>query len=133
MFYLLSKSAFSGFTDRMNGVTAWDKAFDIIMTIIVIIFGIALVTFVCVGIIKRKAGIRSNSENEPYCRLICVDRGSNTTVEVFRKRPVILPNPQREGYEFSGWYLDSAHTIPFDQRKKIKKDTVLYAKWSKEG
>lgn len=136
MFYLLSKSAISGYSDIKNGVTAWDKAFDIIMTIIVIIFCIALVSFVCIGMIRKKAGIKPQPKSTvelPAYRLICIDREKSTTIEVFRNRPVILPIPEREGYGFCGWYLDSAHTIPFDQRKKYKKDTVLYAKWAKEG
>ena len=44
-----------------------------------------------------------------------------------------LPTPTRAGWEFLGWYLDSACTIKYE---KIEKGTtgnlVLYAKWDVE-
>ena len=40
--------------------------------------------------------------------------------------------PKREGYAFRGWYLDSACSIPWDSRKPIKCDTILFTKWEKE-
>lgn len=44
----------------------------------------------------------------------------------------ILPIPKSQGYIFRGWFLDSACTIPFDSRKPIKRDLILYPKWEKE-
>ena len=44
-----------------------------------------------------------------------------------------LPLIQKDGYRFGGWYIDTAMTIPFDQRKKVKYDMTLYAKWVKEA
>nr|MBQ4454008.1 InlB B-repeat-containing protein [Clostridia bacterium] len=38
-------------------------------------------------------------------------------------------NPSREGYNFVGWYLDSALTQPASDSITINGDTVLYAKW----
>lgn len=49
----------------------------------------------------------------------------------YGSRPV-LPIPQNQGYIFRGWFLDSACTIPFDSRKPVKKDLILYPKWEKE-
>lgn len=124
-------SAFSGYGSH---VTKWDKIWEIVFTVTCILVGVALVTIVCVSMIKRKAGIKpKETVIAPDCHLLCIDRDQTTSVEVYRDQPLILPFLTREGYEFCGWYLDSAHTIPFDQRRKVKKDTVLYAKWAKEG
>ncbi|MDG5815416.1 InlB B-repeat-containing protein [Chitinispirillales bacterium ANBcel5] len=39
--------------------------------------------------------------------------------------------PQREGYQFSGWFRDKSLTIPFDfQEISIQNDRTIYAKWS---
>ncbi|MBQ9796787.1 MAG: InlB B-repeat-containing protein [Clostridia bacterium] len=37
--------------------------------------------------------------------------------------------PQREGYKFAGWYLDSNGTTPYSAAS-VKYDTTLYAKWN---
>ena len=38
-------------------------------------------------------------------------------------------NPQKPGYEFVGWYIDSALKNKFDVDTKINSDLTLYAKW----
>ena len=42
------------------------------------------------------------------------------------------PIPKRTGYAFRGWYIDSACTVPWDSRKYINRNTVLFTKWEKE-
>lgn len=44
---------------------------------------------------------------------------------------LLLKTPVKEGYEFLGWYEDSAYTVEFDFDKDIKKDTTIYAKMEK--
>ena len=45
-----------------------------------------------------------------------------------------LPTPERVGYLFSGWYLDSSYTIPYSNGMLYlyMRDVMLYAKWEKE-
>lgn len=45
-----------------------------------------------------------------------------------------LPTPERVGYIFSGWYLDSAYTIPYTDGilYLYMRDVTLYAKWEQE-
>ena len=47
------------------------------------------------------------------------------------------PNPTSEGYEFGGWFVDSACTIPFDQKylkdNPITGDIRVYPKWIEIG
>ena len=43
---------------------------------------------------------------------------------------VIMPaNPVKEGYTFSGWFLDSSFTQEFDPKSPITDDVIVYAKW----
>ena len=41
---------------------------------------------------------------------------------------IAIDDPEREGYIFSGWYLDAALTKPFDMVVPSS-DTTVYAKW----
>ena len=44
-----------------------------------------------------------------------------------------LPDPEREGYTFEGWFTDSACTIPFDSTQPITTDLDLYADWEEDN
>ena len=44
-----------------------------------------------------------------------------------------LPEPTKEGYVFSGWYLDEALTEAFDLENINDHKTTLYAKWIDEN
>ena len=41
------------------------------------------------------------------------------------------PDPTREGYTFSGWYMDEGLTLEFDFETELDEDISLYAKWNK--
>ena len=41
--------------------------------------------------------------------------------------------PTREGFEFDGWYLDSAGTMPFDPEVDVVTESItLYAGWKEK-
>ena len=44
---------------------------------------------------------------------------------------VELPTPTRDGYEFDGWYADSALTQPVTNSTVFAGDKTLYAKWTR--
>ena len=46
-----------------------------------------------------------------------------------------LPTPEKLGYVFEGWYLDSAFTIPYSDGilYLYMRDVTLYAKWAEES
>ena len=44
---------------------------------------------------------------------------------------MLLKTPNRDGYEFLGWYADEECTQEYDFNKPITKDTSIYAKLSK--
>lgn len=39
--------------------------------------------------------------------------------------------PERDGYNFGGWYLDKEYTTQFDFASNVSEDITLYAKWTK--
>ncbi len=41
-----------------------------------------------------------------------------------------LPEPEKEGHTFIGWYEDEALTEPFDSEKPLNRNRTIYAKWS---
>ena len=45
--------------------------------------------------------------------------------------PFIIPD--RDGYEFAGWYTDVDLTKKYDFTTKVKGDITLYAKWTEDG
>ena len=47
-------------------------------------------------------------------------------------KPVKPQDPVKEGYIFTGWYIDSACKTPFDFTKELKADTTVYAGWQEE-
>jgi uncharacterized repeat protein (TIGR02543 family) len=50
------------------------------------------------------------------------------TVKTKMGKLISLTAPEREGYTFKGWFLDSAYTIPFDSLKDKLNNGTLYAK-----
>ena len=40
-----------------------------------------------------------------------------------------LPEPEKEGYTFSGWFEDAELTITFDPEEPLVRNRVIYAKW----
>ena len=42
---------------------------------------------------------------------------------------VILPKPERLGYIFGGWYIDSKFSQPANIKTMPNQNIMLYAKW----
>ena len=38
--------------------------------------------------------------------------------------------PEKQGYEFAGWYSDATCTMPFDFSVPVTNATIIYAKWA---
>ncbi len=61
------------------------------------------------------------------------DTGSVITIEASANTPIwdVRPSvPHRSGYNFRGWFSDSAATKPYDPDSLITEDAVLYAGWT---
>lgn len=52
-------------------------------------------------------------------------------INVIRGSIYAPTRPERSGYEFQGWYKDSALMIPWLSNERVYSDITLYAKWQK--
>jgi uncharacterized repeat protein (TIGR02543 family) len=64
--------------------------------------------------------------------VICFYVSVDQTVVVPKEQVTELPEPEREGYIFEGWYLDRQFQNPFSisDLKKLDKSIILYPKWT---
>lgn len=83
-----------------------------------------------------------NYPNEEY-KYHCVDNYAYSTDETPSYITIIPPDPEREGYEFAGWYketecinawdfeVDTLPLVQYDENdEEIFQETMLYAKWN---
>ncbi len=68
---------------------------------------------------------------------ICFVPNGGTKVKKIRKKygkklPE-LPVPTKEGYVFTGWYIDAGLKYEFNRKVMPRANTVLYAGWAEEG
>ena len=93
-----------------------------------VFLGIALFVVIVLTIVVN---IKPKKKEHQY--IYFCDRGELLKVDLDSFNPITLPYPKREGYAFAGWFYDSAYTVPYISKKRLKPNTVLYAKWAKEG
>ncbi len=55
--------------------------------------------------------------------------GDYQVVTVGHNRIVPLPKPEKEGYEFCGWYQDEELTTKWFPTNVVLQDTYLFPKW----
>ena len=57
--------------------------------------------------------------------------GSTVTSQIVRENAKLIrpTNPERERFEFKGWFKDALLTIPYDFNESVTRDMRLYAKW----
>jgi uncharacterized repeat protein (TIGR02543 family) len=65
-------------------------------------------------------------------KVITVTLATQSTVEIVKRDVFVAPFLSRDGYDFLGWYYDTACTVPY-QNKKLTKSITLYPKWVKHG
>ena len=72
-----------------------------------------------------------SEENQRH--YFCFDSNGGSSVpsqEIEDGNQVVKPtDPVRECYEFAGWYVDEALTVPYDFATPVTSDMTLYAKW----
>lgn len=85
---------------------------------------------------KEKAE-ESGSKDQETCKAVFHTEGGtlkNKTVTIAKGAGLYLPLPEREDYDFAGWYLDQSLTQfagAYRDSYRITKDTDFYAKWEK--
>lgn len=65
----------------------------------------------------------------PQYTLTLVNFESNKTTQQVAKLKLAPTPPQRDGYTFSGWYLDSSYKTPVEYPYILTEDTTFYGKW----
>ncbi len=114
----------------------WDKVFDVVGWTV---FGIAIVTAATVVLVKW---IKQRPKDEPKkkgLKRVCLVKlqMTDTTAEESEVVMVLkegeIPNPERDGYRFIGWFYDREYKQPFMPVDDIKENMILYARWVKEG
>ena len=85
---------------------------------------------------KEKAEEGGNKDQETCKAVFHTEGGTlkNKSVIIAKGAGLYLPLPEREGYDFAGWYLDQSLTqFAGDHRDsyRITRDTDFYAKWEK--
>ena len=93
---------------------------------------IAIVALICIAVYLI-CKLYNKSEMEKECpTLVTVHLVGYEDLFVRPKTNVILPTPERDGFVFRGWFLDSACTVPYISTEPVKKELILYPKWEKE-
>lgn len=90
--------------------------------IVIAVVAVALITFLTVFFVKRSHRmvlVTMYSDDER--KTVSVRNGSHYDPGI----------PRKEGCRFRGWYMDSAHTIPWLTTYKVKSGICLYADWER--
>ncbi len=62
-------------------------------------------------------------------KIVDTTGGKDTVVKVEYGGKADIQAPDKQGYEFEGWYLDNKFTAKFDTNKAITENVEIYAKW----
>lgn len=82
--------------------------------------------------IARMTTIKGRIEKVDSKLIRTVTLVGQETIELLKGETFLVTIPEREGYDFGGWFYDSACTEPY-KTTAIKKDIVLYPKWTKSS
>ena len=72
---------------------------------------------------KVKVTYHNNDDTDKIYKTEEIEKGGT---------PDTKGNPDRDKYEFTGWYLDPECKVPVDPSKPLDEDTDLYAGWKKK-
>ncbi len=87
---------------------------------------------------EKEAEKDADNDNDPDTCKVTFHAGKGTIkvkeLTIIKDGSLSLPLPEREGYDFTGWYLDNDLTQfagVYHDTYRITKDTDFYAKWEK--
>lgn len=132
MFLLNDKQVVS----RFDKFSFWDS-YGTVITIVATIFAIVAL-IVILYIIGDREEKRKNrlvdydGQKVDSLSLVTVTLTSYQKITLKKGDTFFAPIPQRDNYEFAGWFYDSAFSKPY-LNKRIKTDLVLYPKWIKSS
>ena len=87
---------------------------------------------------EKEAGKDTDHDADPETCKVTFYAGKGTIkvkeITIIKDGSLYLPMPEREGYDFTGWYLDDDLTQfagAYHDTYRIARDTLFYAKWEK--
>lgn len=87
---------------------------------------------------EKEAEKEDDSDNDPETCKVLFHAGKGTIkvkeLTIIKDGSITLPLPERDGYDFTGWYLDEDLTQfagAYRDTYRITEDTSFYAKWEK--
>ncbi len=87
---------------------------------------------------EKETEIDSDNDDDPETCKVTFHAGKGTIkvkeITIIKDGSLYLPMPEREGYDFTGWYLDDGLTQfagACHDTYRITRDTDFYAKWEK--
>ena len=116
--------------------TFWEKNGGMIIFITIAV--LAAVAIVFLGIFKIQKDNREErlvdfaGTQVDYERLVTITLTGHTAVTQLKGELFEAPLLAKDGYEFLGWFYDTAFTKPYYNRP-IKSDLILYPKWRKQS
>ena len=90
--------------------------------VLIIVFTV-LTVIGCIYLTRR--------ENPPEPKMISIHLFGMEDICVQRGERIMLPIPEKDGFDFRGWFLDSACTVPYTSTKPVKNELFLYPKWER--
>ena len=54
---------------------------------------------------------------------------ANDEIVTQKGNTITVPDPEKTGYDFAGWYTDEGLTTKFDVNAPVTEDITIYAKW----
>lgn len=134
MFFILSSDQVK--SSVFSKLSFWDRYGDLIIALSII--GL-LVCFIIVGSVvalkkerKERRMIEIDGKRVDPELLVTVTMIGNTAETLTKGEIFTAPLIEKDGYDFSGWYYDTAFTKPYYNRP-IKTDITLYPKWVKHS
>ena len=119
--------------------SAFWNSYGVFLLVFVVIWVVS--AFVFVPILFRKVKqkresrmIDLNGKKVDSAKIVTITLMGSTFkfVQQFKGDIFIAPLQEKDGYEFAGWYYDTAFTKPYHNRP-IKADITLYPKWVKHS
>ena len=110
--------------------TFWDEYGDLISAVIGITLLVSFFVYLAVSITgAHKITPEKQRKKKPKCQITLI---SHTVLTVDKGTEFVAPFPKKDGYDFGGWFYDSACTEPY-KTKIVKKSFTLYPKWIKSS
>ena len=101
---------------------SWIIAVSVIVLLLIVLYFLTTID-------SRRAARKKRHDS----KLVNINVTDFGTIPVIYGNRYFPPIPQKSGYIFRGWFLDSACTIPWVSTTKVKKEMALYPKWEKEA